>query len=168
MKDTPETESILSYNSISPSLASKAPSISSSKPVNKKIFFTLAGLLALTPCFIEFASADVVEKIYKGYNFSFYCVMPQYISIPFTLLLVKLFDKLKLSMSFKIYFSYISLGIGLLVIPIYTFNLAVSNLSKVEFSNFSLRFLDNYVPLSTSLHLREFITDIHCISSLSL
>lgn len=101
------------------------------KRQEKYLYFMLAGLLSLTPVFISFAAADVMDGLYKGYNYSFYCVMPQYVSIPFVLLIIKLFDMLNISMTIKVIFSYIGLLIGLVAVPVYTFSAEVSTFSKL-------------------------------------
>lgn len=86
----------------------------------------LAGILSLTPVFITFACSDVMNEIYPGYQYSFYCVMPQYVSIPFVLLLVKLLDKLNLSMTIKVFIAYSGTLVGMLSIPFYTFETETS------------------------------------------
>lgn len=122
------------------------------KKQEKYLYFMFAGLLSLTPVFISFASADVMAVIFKGYNYSFYCVMPQYVSIPFVLLFVKLYDKLNMSMTTKIFISYIGMIAGLICIPLYTFSVdEPTNFSKIlidfflEFTMLMLIFLVTFI-----------------------
>lgn len=113
----------------------------------KYLYFMLAGLLSLTPVFISFAAADVMDGLYKGYNYSFYCVMPQYVSIPFVLLIIKVFDIFNISMTIKVIFSYIGLLVGLVTVPVYTFSSEVSEFSRCHLVTLP-RFLDDYRPVA--------------------
>lgn len=100
------------------------------KKSDKYLYFMLAGLLSLTPLSITLAVSDVMNDIYIGYNYSFYCVVPQYLSVLFTLALNHLFTRLNLSMTTKVFISYTGTLVGLVAIPVYTFS------ARVKTTNF--------------------------------
>lgn len=120
--------------------------------------FSLSGLISIYPKYIMVAETDIMEKIYKDFDYSFYVLIPTYASIPPAFYLVKLFSAMKLRINTKINISLFLSCLFFTISPLVT--LYFDKINLTIFQSYLLNLLGFYFCYVFCLVYQAYFTAI--------